>query len=117
MDFTSHVGSAMAHGSADYCACSGQNSVRGLVRMGPCPMLVERQQCTTKLAADGAAVAGKILDVVALHVAEHEVAATMTIVTVQATPVLAHRTAEHAQFNTWNGDKCRETYRENADFR
>ena len=91
--------------------------MRGLVRMGPCPMLVERQQCTTKLAADGAAVAGEILDVVALHVAEHEVAATMTIVTVQATPVLAHRTAEHAQFNTWNGDKCRETYRENADFR
>jgi len=63
-------------------------------------MLVEREQRAAELAAHVTAVAGEVA-VIGLHVTEHEVAAAVAIVAVQAAPVLFHSAALHAAFYTY----------------
>ena len=70
------------------------------VPMGPGSMLVESEEGTAELAAHLAAVAREVA-VVGLHVAEHQVTASMAIVTVKASPVLRLRTTEHATLHIW----------------
>ena len=72
----------------------------GLIPVGARAMLVEREERSTELAADGAAVAGEVGHMIGLYVAEHEVAAPVAIITVKTSPVLRLGTAEHVHFNT-----------------